>query len=105
MRFVRGHYEHLALPHFVWLARNRDIGRAVESLDVLQEKLADLESEFEDEVDRLQDRLDPGSLQLEEVRIPPRKSDIEVRDVALLWVPWRLDRDGIAEPLHSRIGD
>ncbi len=80
-----------------------DIGRAVDSLEVLQQKLAGLEGEFEIEVSRLQDRLNLESFELEEVRINPQKSDIEVTDVVLLWMPWRLDKDGIGEPLHNPI--
>jgi hypothetical protein len=78
-----------------------DIGRAEDSLEMLQEKLIELESEFESEVESLEDKLDLESLQLKEVRITPRKSDIEVTDLALLWIPWRVDRDGIASPLNQ----
>ena len=37
-------------------------------------------------------------LDLEEVRIRPRKSDISVGAIALVWTPWRVDRSGLAEP-------
>jgi len=86
-------------------ARERsDIGRAVDSLEMLQQKLAEMEGEFEGEVELLQESLDLESIELKELRISPRKSDIEVTDVALLWLPWRLDRDGIAEPLGTAAG-
>jgi hypothetical protein len=35
------------------------------------------------------------------VSIAPRKSDLVVDRLQLVWVPWAIDRDAIARPLFS----
>ena len=42
--------------------------------------------------------LDIDSLELEEDQVRPRKSDLTVSDIQLVWVPWAVDANGIAEP-------
>ncbi len=81
-------------------AREReDIGRASDSVEALQEQLADLEAKFEAETDQLETAVDPASFKLAEVRVAPRKSDLAVERLALAWTPWRVDSTGLAEPL------
>jgi hypothetical protein len=75
-----------------------DIARARESLEELQEKLEALEAEFEEATQDLRDRLDPTALEIEEFAVRPRKSDIEVDRPVLVWTPWTVSSDGIAEP-------
>jgi hypothetical protein len=76
-------------------AREReDIARAEESAGVLKEKLAALEAEFEAEAAALQGAIDPASLAIEEKRIAPRKADIAVSSVKLVWTPWKVRADG-----------
>lgn len=77
-----------------------DIGRAEESLEVLQEKLADLEKEFEEEVKEIEETIRADELELEPLDIRPRKSDIVVERVALVWAPWSIDTNGIASPAY-----
>jgi hypothetical protein len=36
---------------------------------------------------------------LETIDVRPRKSDTTVGQVRLVWTPWRVGPDGIAEPL------
>ena len=74
-----------------------DIGRAEEKLDDLKEKLTDLEAKFASDVDQLEDAYRPDSLELDELSVSPRKSDIQVENVALVWLPWRIDAAGVAE--------
>lgn len=76
-----------------------DIRRAQESLEALQQKLADLESSFGEDVAKMQDEFDPGALEPEEVRIRPRKSDISIGQVVLGWTPWSISPDGTTHPL------
>jgi hypothetical protein len=37
--------------------------------------------------------------------IRPRKADLAVERVALVWTPWRVGQDGIAEPVYQPLGD
>jgi hypothetical protein len=81
------------------IAREKeDIARAQKEVEVIQQKLIALEEEFREEVAGVQEEFTSEELELEEVQIRPRKSDISVGAIALVWTPWRLDRSGLAEP-------
>ena len=56
-------------------------------LTSVREQYAALEAELEAEVSRLESTWDPAAIQLETVTVKPRKSDIEVTDLALVWQP------------------
>jgi len=79
------------------IARERkDIADAAEGLAVLEEQLADLNSLFEDETSNLEGSHSPEALVLEELAIQPKKSDISVAEVCLVWQPWIVRPDGTA---------
>lgn len=63
-----------------------DVSRAEESLEVLQQRHTDLENELAQEVSRLQGDYDPAAATIDRVQVKPRKSDIEVKELALVWV-------------------
>ncbi|MCA9320812.1 MAG: DUF87 domain-containing protein [Planctomycetes bacterium] len=65
-----------------------DIERAEETLEALRPDLEALEREMEDEVAALQASFDPDTLDLDETRITPRKSDIAVEGPMIVWTPW-----------------
>ena len=73
-----------------------DVTRADESLDVLKQRLADVQAACEQEVASLQASLDASSLALTTQELAPRKSDIAIGTVALVWTPWRTGTDGFA---------
>jgi Skp family chaperone for outer membrane proteins len=64
-----------------------DIDRAEDSREVLQQRLTEMQTELEAEVSRLRSELDPATVAIEQTSVKPRKTDIDVRTVALLWVP------------------
>jgi hypothetical protein len=74
-----------------------DIARAEERHAVLLQKLAELETDFEEKLAELQDSYDPTEFECEEVAIKPKKSDLTVDRLLLVWTPWRIGDDGIAE--------
>jgi hypothetical protein len=76
-----------------------DVARARESLEDLSQQLEAMEAEFEEAAEDLRDRLEPDSLEIEAYPVRPRKSDIEVNRVVLVWTPWRVTPQGIAEPI------
>jgi len=49
--------------------------------------LADLEAEMKSETDAIQADFSPESLKLEEATVQPKKSEINVSQVALVWLP------------------
>ncbi|NLF21873.1 MAG: ATP-binding protein [Lentisphaerae bacterium] len=75
-----------------------DVARAAESVEVLQERLNDMQQQFDAEVAALQEVAAPGTLDIETRTVRPRKSDITVGTVGLCWTPWRVAADGTAEP-------
>jgi len=77
---------------------SQDVTRAEESLEVLQQRLADTQREVEAEVARLETTLDATAISLRAVEVPARKSDIAVGEVALVWAPWRKGADGFPAP-------
>ncbi len=77
-----------------------DIGRAEEKLEVLQEQKETLEQEFQEEVEAIESKLQVESLELEELSVKPRKSDISVEHIGILWLPFRVDSSGIAEAVY-----
>ena len=83
-------------------ARQRgDIARAQEQVGRLREQLRDLEQQFEDDRDDLQATLDVDALTIKEVKVACRKSDLDIQSLSLVWVPFRVDADGIAEPASA----
>ncbi len=77
-----------------------DIARAQKEVEVLQQELVELDEDFKEKVARMQEDFALEELELEEVQIRPRKGDISVGDIVLIWTPWRLDRSGLAEPAY-----
>ena len=64
-----------------------DVTHAEADIAALREQYATLEAQLEAEVAGLESTFDPASIQVETVAVKPRKSDIEVTDLALVWRP------------------
>ena len=79
------------------LEQRDDIGRAEGSVEGVEEKLAKLEAEFQEELARIEQMVAVDRLALEDVSVQPRKTDLAIGTVALLWTPWYVGSDGIAE--------
>jgi hypothetical protein len=67
------------------LGEREDVAREKEELETLRRELAALETELAGEFDRLRASFDREP-ELEELVIPPRKSDLAVERIALVWV-------------------
>ncbi|MDE3243071.1 MAG: ATP-binding protein [Nitrospirota bacterium] len=68
----------------------KDVGLAKENVAALDQQIADLEAQFQGEVDKLAATLDGQTEQLEVLALKPTKSNIAVKLVALAWLPsWR----------------
>jgi hypothetical protein len=75
-----------------------DVQRAEENLQVLQNQLAELQSEFENARTKIQNTLDLTLPQMEKVQISPRKSDILLTAFGLVWTPWHQLPSGEMKP-------
>jgi len=75
----------------------QDISDAAESKQTLVERLAELDAEIAAETTKVQDGLQPDALTLEALQIAPKKSEINVSGVTLVWQPWIARMDGTVE--------
>ena len=75
-----------------------DIRRAEKKLEEEIAEKEDLEEELEELVEELSEKYDVDELEIETVEVTPRKSDITVNLCGLLWQPWQVGEDGMAEP-------
>ncbi len=71
-----------------------DVKRADENLNVTKQKLADMETDLQAEIAALEAGLDPKSEALEKMIVRPRKSDITVDALGLVWMPYWKDASG-----------
>ncbi len=82
-----------------------DISRAQAKLDDQITAKEGLEADLQRQIDALSERYDVESLTIEPREIPPRKSDITITLVGLLWQPWRVDANGLAEPAWDQAAE
>ena len=75
-----------------------DVDRASDSVEVVQQKQRDLQQQFDADAAALETRFDATAVTLRKVQVSPRKSDIAVGEVALVWTPWRKGADGFPTP-------
>jgi hypothetical protein len=65
----------------------QDVVQATDNVQQLQEQYVELEAECKAEVDKKRESISPDKLALEEIILKPKKADISVTLVALVWVP------------------
>ncbi len=80
--------------------QRKDIARAQDNLVELKEKYEDLEAEFEEAIEEIEEKLVVDNLEIEDMTLRPKKTDISVEDFVLAWLPWRVDSSGIAESAY-----
>ncbi len=68
-----------------------DVGRAKETVEAVAQQIRDLDAELAAELAASQTANDPATEMLETLTLRPKKTDVTVRRVALLWTP---DRSG-----------
>ena len=78
-----------------------EVARAGEKVEDLKQQLADLEAELQGEMDKIKEAYQPESLKLEEIAVRPRKTDVKVEAVSVVWVPWLAAADGTLQPGHE----
>jgi hypothetical protein len=78
-----------------------DVDRADDNLDSVREQRAQLQRQFEADTAALETSLDVSALSLRKAQVSPRKSDIAVGEIAVVWAPWRTGADGFPAPAHD----
>jgi hypothetical protein len=77
-------------------AQQGNVMRAEETFEELMKAKDELERQCQDEIEAVTSQFSVENLQLESVDIPIRKADTKVKLLALVWVPWQVDPNGIA---------
>jgi hypothetical protein len=72
-----------------------DVKRAEENVAAAKQKLADLDAGLQEEIAALEARMDPQGQTLEKAIVRPRKSDITVDALGLVWMPYWRDASGV----------
>jgi hypothetical protein len=72
-----------------------DTGRAKETVAALRAQDAELEREFQEATAEIDRTFDPVTEPLERLAVRPKKADIDVRLVALVYTPHWLDANGV----------
>ena len=75
-----------------------DVDRANDNLDVIRQQRTELQNQFAADTAALERSLDVSAVELRKAQVSPRKSDIAVGEVALVWTPWRAGSDGFPAP-------
>lgn len=73
-----------------------DVTRAQETLEAINQQLADLDAQLKAETEALQQSDDPQTEALEKVSLKPTKSNIAVKLLTLVWAPYWQDAAGQA---------
>ncbi len=71
-----------------------DVKRADQNVEDAKQRLADLETRLQEETDALTSKLDPATESLETILMRPRKSDITVDALGVVWMPYWKDATG-----------
>ncbi len=75
----------------------QDVDRAEDNLETTQQRYQEMEAELQSELAAVAARFDAQNEPLESFELKPRRSDIDVQQVALLWLPNRV-QDGHLVP-------
>lgn len=75
-----------------------DVGRAEETVEAVQEQYTALETEFNQETAAVDSACDPMTDDLDKTILKPKKTNIQIRMVALAWAPHAVDASGSATP-------
>lgn len=80
------------------IEESKDVARAGETVEAVQQQITLLQQEFDNEIQVLQEKVDPGKEPLEMIIVKPNKSNILVQLVCLVWVPHWQDSLGSLSP-------
>jgi hypothetical protein len=72
------------------MKESSDVGRAQETVEAVNQQLADLDAQLKAETEAIQQGGDPQTEELEKVNLKPTKANISVKLLSLVWAPqWR----------------
>jgi hypothetical protein len=72
------------------IKENQDVSQANETVAAVQQQINDLNAQFQQELDAAQAKMDANTEPLEKVVVEPKKANISVKLVCLVWAPsWK----------------
>ena len=75
---------------------SQDVKRAMETVQAIDQQIADLNAEFETETAELENKIDPLTESLETLSLKPKKTDIQVQLTTLTWLPyWQDEKENL----------
>ncbi len=80
------------------LKENKDVERAEDNLQALEEQVSGLKSQMNEEIEGIKASLDPLNEKLTEYEVRPNKSGITVSLVTIAWAPYWQDNKGGLTP-------
>jgi len=83
------------------MKESQDIDRAEETLEILRNQLAELEARFQVETEEIATRISSQTEPLETFETGPKKSNVSVNVLALVWVPYWQDEQGRMKPART----
>ena len=78
-----------------------DVAKAEESVEGLQQQMADLEAQLQAESEKLSGGFDTSMVVLETVQIAAKSTDLNVKVFGLVWLPYSKDSEGRLSPAWS----
>ncbi|MCA9499602.1 MAG: ATP-binding protein [Nitrospira sp.] len=80
------------------MKEGKDVDRAEENVDALQQQLVALEAELQQEIQALTTQWDLETIPLETLKVRPKKSNISTTLMSLAWVPYWREANGQQTP-------
>ena len=80
------------------MKESQDIARAGETVEAMQQRLADLEGQLQAETSALEVSTDPAAEKLESIALKPKKTNISITLLTLAWAPYWREAGGTKTP-------
>jgi hypothetical protein len=68
--------------------QGRDVDAAEDKIESIQQEVATMQQQAEEEISRMSALFDPASVTLSTETLKPTRTDVKVNLVALLWLPY-----------------
>jgi len=75
-----------------------DVARAQETAEAVRMQLAEVEGRLQEDIGQIEDTFDPAAVELAEIRVKPKSSDLTLEVFGLAWMPYRRDAGGRLTP-------
>ena len=80
------------------IKERQDVGRSEETVEALEQQLAELDAQFQAELATAESRANPLADALETVALSPKRTNVTVQTCTLVWAPHRSDGAGALTP-------